>query len=128
MLPQSQHTYIIIVYIQSTNQRTQENGIFDAIEKNVLEAIQLTVVVDKDSPTNVLESYTFSFKYSGTPNGVNRRLESLSIHPVGCVADVRSVRSARMDLEMIVRRLITMSAFLPVLPSNDTPSLSLHFL
>ncbi|KAF7594337.1 DNA binding protein [Aspergillus hancockii] len=38
-----------------------ETGIFDALRRNILEAIQLTILVDKDTPENVLESYTFSF-------------------------------------------------------------------
>lgn len=83
----------------------------------MLEAIQLTILVDKENPSNVLESYTFSFKYSGVRGDVDSRLESLSLDPVGCVADMRTAQAARTGLEMIVRRLITLSAFLPTLPS-----------
>lgn len=74
-------------------------------------------------PTNVLESYTFTFKYTGGPGDMSSRLESLSLHPVGCVADMKTAQSARMGLEMIVRRLITLSAFLP-----NLPSIPIHFL
>lgn len=87
----------------------------------MLEAIQLTILVDKNKPSNVLESYTFSFKYSGSAGDVNRRLESLSLDPVGCIADMKTAQSARAGLEMIVRRLITLSAFLPTLPSTLGP-------
>lgn len=48
-------------------------------------------------------------------------LESLSIDPVGYVADMRSAQSARVGLETIVRRLITLSTFLPTLPSTVNP-------
>lgn len=48
---------------------------------------------------------------------MDSRLESLCLDPVGCVADMKSAQTARMGLEMIVRRLITLSAFLPALPS-----------
>ena len=82
-----------------------------------MEAIQLNVLVDKEAPSNVLESYTFSFKYSGRPGDVDSRLESLCLDPVGCVADMKSAQTARMGMEMIIRRLITLSAFLPTLPS-----------
>ncbi|RJE20030.1 meiosis specific protein Hop1 [Aspergillus sclerotialis] len=74
-----------------------EHGIFDALNKKVLEAIQLNVLVDKEAPSNVLESYTFSFKYSGRPGDVDSRLESLCLDPVGCVADMKSAQTARMD-------------------------------
>lgn len=47
---------------------------------------------------------------------MNSRLESLSINPVGCVADLKSAQTARVGLETIVRRLITLSTFLPNLP------------
>ncbi|TQB76114.1 DNA binding protein [Monascus purpureus] len=104
-----------------------EHGIFDALKRNVLEAVQLTVLVDKDMPTNVLESYTFTFKYTGGPGDMSSRLESLSLHPVGCVADMKTAQSARMGLEMIVRRLITLSAFLPNLPNKRNLGIHLFY-
>ncbi|RMJ22644.1 meiosis specific protein Hop1 [Aspergillus sp. HF37] len=101
-----------------------EHGIFDALNKKVLEAIQLTILVDKETPSNVLESYTFSFKYSGAPGDVDSHLESLALDPVGCVADMKTAQTARTGLEMIVRRLITLSAFFPTLPNKR--SLGIH--
>lgn len=98
----------------------QEHGIFEALSKNVLDAIQLTILVDENEPQNVLESYTFSFKYTGARGDVNSRLESLSLDPVGCVANMKSAQTARTGMEMIVRRLITLSSFLPTLPGMTT--------
>ncbi|KAK2757653.1 DNA binding protein [Arachnomyces sp. PD_36] len=95
-----------------------ENGIFEALEKNVLEAVQLTVFVDKDAPSNVLESYTFSFKYAGASDDVTNRLSSISLEQTGLTADMKTTRSAKLGLEMIVRRLITLSTFLPLLPNK----------
>lgn len=104
-----------------------EHGVFDALSKNYLEAIQLTVLVDKDEPQNVLETYTFSFKYTGARGDVNSRLESLSLDPVGCVADMKSAQTARTGLEMIVRRLITLSTFLPTLPNKRNLGIHLFY-
>ncbi|PYI11599.1 meiosis specific protein Hop1 [Aspergillus sclerotiicarbonarius CBS 121057] len=104
-----------------------ETGIFDALSRNVLEAVQLTILVDKDAPDNVLESYTFSFKYTGEAGDVNSRLESLSIEPMGCVADMKSAQTARIGLETIVRRLITLSAFLPTLPNKRNLGVHLFY-
>lgn len=84
----------------------------------MLEAVQLTILVDKDAPENVLESYTFSFRYTRAEGDVNNCLESLSLEPMGCVADMKTAQTARIGLETIVRRLITLSAFLPTLPST----------
>ena len=96
----------------------QENGIFDALAKSALEAVQLTVFVDKNQPTQILESYTFTFKYTGDAGDVNSRLASMSLDSVGCTAEMTTLHSARQGLEMIIRRLITLSSFLPVLPSE----------
>lgn len=74
-----------------------------------------------EAPSNILESYTFSFKYTGKPGDADNRLESLSLDQVGCVADMKSAQTARTGLEMIVRRLISLSTFLPALPSIYLP-------
>ncbi|KAG2418035.1 hypothetical protein HFD88_001135 [Aspergillus terreus] len=104
-----------------------ETGIFDALRRNVLEAIQLTILVDKDAPENVLESYTFSFKYTGVSGNMNTCVQSLTIDPVGCTADMKSAQTARVGLETIVRRLITLSAFLPVLPNKRNLGIHLFY-
>ncbi|OJJ40271.1 hypothetical protein ASPWEDRAFT_33619 [Aspergillus wentii DTO 134E9] len=104
-----------------------ENGIFDALSKNVLEAVQLTILVDKDTPDHVVESYTFSFRYIKGTGDMGSRLESLSLDPVGCVADMKTTQTARMGLEMIVRRLITLSAFLPTLPNKRNLGIHLFY-
>ncbi|PYH94719.1 hypothetical protein BO71DRAFT_409099 [Aspergillus ellipticus CBS 707.79] len=104
-----------------------ETGIFDALSRNVLEAVQLTILVDKDAPDNVLESYTFSFKYTGGSRDIDSRLESLSIEPMGYVADIKSAQTARIGLETIVRRLITLSAFLPTLPNKRNLGVHLFY-
>jgi hypothetical protein len=75
------------------------------------------VFVDKDAPSHVLESYTFSFKYTGAAGDVNNRLASVSLETVGCTAEMKTMRTVKLGLEMIIRRLITLSAFLPILPS-----------
>ncbi|KAL4867754.1 hypothetical protein BDV12DRAFT_170783, partial [Aspergillus spectabilis] len=101
-----------------------ESGIFDALSKSVLEAVQLTIITDQGAPDNVLESYTFSFRYNEGLGDLPKRLESLSIEPCGYVADMKSAQTARVGLEMIIRRLIALSAFLPTLPNKR--SLGVH--
>ncbi|PGG99064.1 hypothetical protein AJ79_08698 [Helicocarpus griseus UAMH5409] len=104
-----------------------EHGIFDALEKNYLEAVQMTVFVDKSKSSQVLESYTFTFKYTGGPKDVGNRLASISLESTGCKAEMKTLKSARRGLEMIVRRLITLSAFLPVLPSERYMEIHLFY-
>lgn len=76
------------------------------------------MIVDEAYPENVLESYTFTFKYTGANGAVDRRLASVSLASTDCVADMKTTQAARLGLEMIIRRLITLSTFLPVLPST----------
>ncbi|KAL4994987.1 HORMA domain-containing protein [Aspergillus recurvatus] len=104
-----------------------ETGIFDALSKSVLEAIQLTIITDKEAPENVLESYTFSFRYSERLGDLSKRLESLSIQPCGYVANMKSAHTARVGLESIVRRLITLSSFLPTLPNKRALGVHLFY-
>ncbi|KAM5455468.1 hypothetical protein McanCB49686_003726 [Microsporum canis] len=96
-----------------------EYGIFDALERNVLEAIQLTVFVDKQNPSHVLESYTFSFNYTEGVQALKRGLEAVSLETTVHSTEVKTFRTAKQGLEMIIRRLITLSTFLPILPSKD---------
>ncbi|KAL4932120.1 putative meiosis specific protein Hop1 [Aspergillus undulatus] len=104
-----------------------ETGIFDALSKSVLEAVQLTIIADKEAPDNVLESYTFSFRYSEGLGNLHKRLESLSIQPCGYIADMKTAHTARVGLESIVRRLITLSSFLPTLPNKRTLGVHLFY-
>ncbi|KAL1956286.1 hypothetical protein VTO42DRAFT_7459 [Malbranchea cinnamomea] len=103
-----------------------ERGVFEALSKNILEAVQLTVFVDKDHPTNVLESYTFSFKYTGDVRDVNSRLASISLES-GYTADMKTLRTAKHGLETIIRRLITLSTFLPLLPNKRYMEIHLFY-
>jgi hypothetical protein len=96
----------------------QERGVFDALSKNILDALQLTIFVDKNEPTHVLESYTFTFNYTGTRGDASSRLASISLAAGGRESEVKTFRTAKQGLESIIRRLITLSAFLPVLPST----------
>ncbi|EEQ30460.1 conserved hypothetical protein [Microsporum canis CBS 113480] len=95
-----------------------EYGIFDALERNVLEAIQLTVFVDKQNPSHVLESYTFSFNYTEGVQALKRGLEAVSLETTVHSTEVKTFRTAKQGLEMIIRRLITLSTFLPILPNK----------
>lgn len=49
---------------------------------------------------------------------MNSRLASISLDTVG-TANMKTFRTARHGLETIIRRLITLSAFLPMLPSKN---------
>ncbi|KAJ6061568.1 uncharacterized protein N7446_005688 [Penicillium canescens] len=50
-----------------------EGGIFEAIRQGNLHAVQFTIFDNPDVPENVLESYTFTFDYSGNRGPADRR-------------------------------------------------------
>ncbi|KAI1940353.1 hypothetical protein LOY94_004878 [Ophidiomyces ophidiicola] len=93
-----------------------EGGVFDALRKHVVEAIQLTISRDKEKPLHVLESYTFTFAYKF--EGLEKALTSVSFSNGNCSMEMGTFRSAKVGLEMIIRRLITLSTILPSLPSK----------
>ncbi|KAI5309368.1 DNA binding protein, partial [Ascosphaera atra] len=103
-----------------------ENGVFQALHRNILEAVQITVLADKNKPSHVLETYTFTFSYSGTPS-LDKRLASISLDANGSQTEIKTLRSARSGIEMIVRRLITLSSFLPRLPSERFMEIHLFY-
>ncbi|KAI5291701.1 DNA binding protein, partial [Ascosphaera acerosa] len=121
------------VILRGTNDKADrildllEHGVFDALERGLLEAVQFTVLADKHAPQNVLEAYTFSFKYYQQERCLNQavdgdletKLASVNLNANGSCTEIRATRlSARTGIEMVVRRLITLSAFLPTLPKD----------
>ncbi|MCJ1246373.1 DNA binding protein [Trapelia coarctata] len=84
------------------------DGVFNALKTGVLDKMQLSVIMDKDKPSNIVESYTFSFKYT------HRRLDSMVLssehgHPV-------TLKDARSSLATLTRYLMDLTQGLPDLP------------
>lgn len=44
-----------------------EHGIFDAIEKQYLRSLIFAIYLDDQDPNNIVEAYTFNFKYQSAP-------------------------------------------------------------
>ncbi|EEP80560.1 predicted protein [Uncinocarpus reesii 1704] len=86
-----------------------EHGVFDAIDKCVLEAVQLTISRERDNPLHILESYTFSFAYRLNDKDKTGNLASVSLDNGECIMEMGTFRTAKMGLEMIIRRLITLT-------------------
>ncbi|EFW21323.1 conserved hypothetical protein [Coccidioides posadasii str. Silveira] len=104
-----------------------EYGVFDALGKRVLEAVQLTISRDRNTPLQVLESYTFTFAYKVDGKHKVANLASVSLDNGKCTMEVGTLRSAKVGLEMIIRRLITLSTILPNLPCTDPKKSVIRF-
>lgn len=79
-----------------------------------LSGVQFSIFADVANPSNVLESYTFSFEYSKRISGGEHQLIGLALS--GPRGKPVSMTSARSGLEKLVGRLIQIDVTLPDLP------------
>ncbi|MCJ1401513.1 DNA binding protein [Xylographa trunciseda] len=90
------------------------DGIFDALSRNVLSSLQISIILDKDKPSEIIESYTFTMKYFTDPETSIRQLIGLTVSPsVGGPIALVDVRSG---LETIWKQLSHAAERLPGLP------------
>lgn len=99
-----------------------EDGVFDALRLQYLRSMQLHITHNRDSPTNVLEAYTFNFHYA-TENGYSA-LTGFELE--GCEGAMVTVRNAQHALAMLIRRVIVLVNTLPILP--DQRSYRIHLV
>ncbi|KAI0344853.1 DNA-binding protein [Trametopsis cervina] len=55
-----------------------ENGIFDALQKQYLRSFIFAIYLDNDDPNNIVEAYTFNFRYYNIP-GTNISVPVMSL-------------------------------------------------
>ncbi|PWW77271.1 hypothetical protein C7212DRAFT_294033 [Tuber magnatum] len=100
-----------------------ETGIFDALRRGYLKAVQLAIYVDDKHPDIVVESYTFSFTYREKDDGPSVNLKVTDMHGHGVTAN-----DANKNLQLMIRRLIVITQNLPPLPDKRWLTLRLHYL
>ncbi|RPB07219.1 HORMA-domain-containing protein [Morchella conica CCBAS932] len=101
-----------------------EIGIFDALQKGYLKAVQLAIYVDKEHPEIIVESYTFSFSYREKEDGTSAiGLRVTDINGRGV-----TVEDANKNLQLMMRRLIVITQNLPPLPDQRWLTIRLHYL
>ncbi|CUS11824.1 unnamed protein product [Tuber aestivum] len=100
-----------------------ETGIFDALRRGYLKAVQLAIYVDDKHPDIVVESYTFSFTYREKDDGPSISLKVTDMHGNGVTAN-----DANKNLQLMIRRLIVITQNLPPLPDKRWLTLRLHYL
>ena len=99
----------------------QQDGIFDALAKSYLAAVQLSVILEKNKPENVIETYTFAFRYTTNPLTSELQLGDLELSSSNGKA--ATIRSARSGIRMLSRHLVGLVQGLPDLPGS-APRLS----
>lgn len=82
--------------------------------RNQLAAVQLSVILDRDNSSNVIESYTFSFEYGIDPSTAMKHLKgTIFSRPRGEAVTVRTTLSG---IWLISQHLMELSLKLPDLP------------
>ena len=76
--------------------------------------MQFCVILDKTQPENVIESYTFAFKYDTSANTTDRYLDCIVSTENG--GKFMNRRHVRADIAKINRTLILLTQDLPHLP------------
>ncbi|MCJ1481724.1 DNA binding protein [Schaereria dolodes] len=92
------------------------DGIFDALAKSYLAAVQLSVILEKNKPENVIETYTFAFRYTTNPLTSELQLGDLELSSSNGKA--ATIRSARSGIRMLSRHLVGLVQGLPDLPES----------
>ena len=83
------------------------------MEKGYLEAVQLSVALDRLRPANIVECHTFSFTYADTSDGF-RQVNSVQISPSDL--DRFSVADAQKSFKRAIRSVLLLAQGLPPLP------------
>jgi meiosis-specific protein len=97
---------------------TQESGVFDALKKKYLAALQLVIYTDPDKPEEILESYTFSFSYTqATSKDAASRSVTMNLAIDDSVAT--TFESSKNAAKQMMRRLIYITEDLDQLPGRS---------
>lgn len=94
-----------------------EQGVFEALQKCVLRAMQVNLIADKNRPTEILESYTFSFTYAASSSD-NNILSGVTFK--GLKGEAVSLKSVKHSLHDFMRQMITLCETLPKLTGKQT--------
>ncbi|OCL02733.1 hypothetical protein AOQ84DRAFT_348717 [Glonium stellatum] len=101
-----------------------EKGAFEALQRNVLRAIQLNIFEDPRNPSNVVEAYTFTFNYIHSP-GNDVVLSGVEMQ--GPRGKAITVKNAKYAMQMFIRRLIALCTTLPDLPQRRYLNMHLFY-
>ncbi|KDN50849.1 hypothetical protein K437DRAFT_255021 [Tilletiaria anomala UBC 951] len=108
-----------------------EKGVQDVLDKEYLKSLILAVSLDPDDPQNIVEAYTFNFKYESIQGTKRRapimelsaRLRGIDMSGGGCFSlnadtekNLPTAREVRASAQSIIRNLITMTQTLQELP------------
>lgn len=101
-----------------------EIGAFTALKAGQLKAIQIYVHAEPKDRQKVIETYTFTIKYTKDDDDV-KRLAGLEMDTPGAMVSVQATNSALQDL---LRQIMNACKDLPDLPRKHHPTLKGEFV
>lgn len=88
----------------------------DGIQRHTVATVQFSIYSDQENPSNVIESYRFSFEYAQTPGFASHQLAGMALS--GSNGTSINVKSAMSRLERVHDCLYNWSNFAPDLPGE----------
>ncbi|KAI0768437.1 HORMA domain-containing protein [Irpex lacteus] len=122
-----------------------ENGIFDALQKQYLRSFIFAIYLDNDDPNNIVEAYTFNFRYYTIPGtditvplmSLGEDLMKLSINGRGKKPDpvsdaskkgkVPTLGEVKRSLKALVKNLIQATTQMDALPRRRFATFKLYY-
>jgi meiosis-specific protein HOP1 len=96
----------------------QENGVFSALEKGWLRAMDLIITSYASQPLKILEKYTYEFCYGE---------ETLVTIEMPDGSSEVTFDHVRRDIRSVIKRIIELDRVLPRLPANRFMAVQLHY-
>ncbi|ORY13070.1 HORMA domain-domain-containing protein [Clohesyomyces aquaticus] len=92
-----------------------EKGAFDALKRNVLRSLQLSLFEDPEQPLNVFELYTFTFHYTPSEHGENV-ISGMEV--AGPHGQKTTVKTAKLAMHTLIRSIVQLCGTMPALPES----------
>ncbi|KAF2465400.1 uncharacterized protein BDR25DRAFT_345980 [Lindgomyces ingoldianus] len=92
-----------------------EKGAFDALKRNILHGLQLSIFEDPKQPSNVVELYTFTFHYTISNQG-SRTLSGMEVAGPG--GKKITVKTAKLAMHTLIRQVVLLCGTMPALPRS----------
>ncbi|RPB23270.1 DNA-binding protein [Terfezia boudieri ATCC MYA-4762] len=103
-----------------------EQGIFEALRRGYLKAVQLAIYVDPAQPDVITEAYTFSFAYRMGPDGTPDAPTGFNVKDNQ--GNEITVAETSKNIQQVMRRMIVITQNLPTIPDTRYLTVRLHYM
>ncbi|KAL7413912.1 HORMA domain-containing protein [Mrakia frigida] len=116
-----------------------EKGVFDAVERKFLRSMVLSIYLDPDDPSNVIETYTFNFSYHDVEGvgsvpmlSVEQSMKSMNVADDPILAattagQALTLGTVKKSVKALIKNLILMTQNLVELPRKRCISIKLFY-